>query len=149
MPLHSLHLAALRPAPRILLFFSIFAKPLLASVNFLAGPGSDRLRQCAQDAIIGPEGPGKLGCAVYACACQSLFSEVITAVSTAVENSCEDNQSDVTSAILTVFELCTATGFTPVLTITASPPTGEYSPGPMFYSIKESILLIYVCWFDR
>jgi hypothetical protein len=125
MQLRSLHLAEVRLSPCILWLFFIFATPLLADVNFLAGPGSGRLRQCAQDAIIGPDGPGKLGCAVYSCACQSLFSEVITAVSTAVENSCEDNQSDVTSAILTVFELCTATGFTPTLTITASPPTGE------------------------
>jgi hypothetical protein len=123
LPLN-LHLTTIRLPLPIILLFLVFTDPLVADVNFLAGPGSDRLRQCAQDGVIDPNGPGKLGCAVYSYACQSLFSKVVTAVSTAVENHCENNQYDVTSAILTVFELCTANGFTPPLTITASPPTG-------------------------
>jgi hypothetical protein len=124
MQLHGLHLAVLGLTSHILWLLFPSATLLLAGdVNYL-GPGSERLRQCAQDGIIGKEGPDKLGCADYACACQSMFSQVVAAVSTAVEDACSSNHADMNSAILSVYEVCTDNSFSPTLTITASPPTG-------------------------
>ena len=102
-----------------------FPTPRLADGVTYLGPGSGRLRECALNGIVGNEGPGKLGCADYTCACQSLFSKAVTAVSTTVEDACSNNQVDVTSAILNVYELCTDNNFSPTLTITASTQTGK------------------------
>lgn len=104
MWLHNLHLAALPLTPHILWFLFLSATPLLADIVTYLGPGSGRLREYAQNGIAGNECPSKLGCADYTCACQSLFSKVVTAVSTAVEDACSNNQVDVTSAILYVYE---------------------------------------------
>jgi hypothetical protein len=143
MRLHGLHLAALGLTSNIFWLLFLSATPLLAdSVNFL-GPGSGRLRQCAQDGIIGREGPGKLGCADYACACQSMFLQVVAAVSTAVEDACSSNHADMTSAILSVYEVCTDNNFAPTLTITASPPTGK-QPLLIDVNTTQNICLIHV-----